>query len=335
MFLFSTGYSQALPPPIKSSHMQTAAKKIGLLVGRESTFPPALIREINRRGSRVVASYVNIGEVRATGVCDYDVIIDRISHQVPFYRAYLKRAALAGARIINNPFWSSADDKFFDYSLGAALGLNIPRTLLLPQKSYRPGIVSEHLRNLQYPLDWDLIVEYVGLPAYLKPIDGGGWHKVWEVNDQSELLDKYDATETDCMMLQQRINWDRFVRVYCVGRRDVLVIPYDPVYRRYLSVTGYLDSALESTIVRHTLIINRALGYDFNTVEFAISGGVPYAIDYMNPAPEADWYSLGPSRFNWLVTTLSDFGIELALNQAAAAELCGWPDLLRSNQSRG
>ena len=312
--------------------MRAAPKQIGLLVGRESTFPPALIREINSRGSQVVACYVKIGEVRAAGGCDYDVIIDRISHQVPFYRAYLKHAALAGARIINNPFWSSADDKFFDYSLGADLGLNIPRTVMLPQKSYKLGIVSEHLRNLKYPLDWDQIAEYVGFPAYLKPVDGGGWHKVWEVNSPSELLDKYNASESDCMMLQQRIRWERFVRVYCVGRRDVLVIPYDPVYRRYLSVTGYLDAPLETMITRHTLIINRALGYDFNTVEFAISQDVPYAIDYMNPAPEADWYSLGPSRFNWLVTRLSDFGIELALNQATAAEICGWPDLLRSNQ---
>ena len=312
--------------------MESAPRKIGLLVGRESTFPPALIREINSRGSQVVASYVKIGGVRATGICGYDVIVDRISHHVPFYRAYLKHAALAGARIINNPFWSSADDKFFDYSLGAALGLNIPRTVMLPQKSYKPGIVSEHLRNLEYPLDWDQIGEYVGFPAYLKPVDGGGWHKVWEVNNPAELLDKYNASETDCMMLQQGIRWERFVRVYCVGRRDVLVIPYDPVYRRYLSVTGYLDPGLEATIVNHTLVINRALGYDFNTVEFAVSQGVPYAIDYMNPAPEADWYSLGPSRFNWLVTRLSDFGIELALNQATAAEICGWPDLLRSNQ---
>jgi hypothetical protein len=289
-------------------------KHIGLLVGREATFPPALIREINSRGSQVVASYVKTGEVQATGACKYAVIIDRISHEVPFYRAYLKHAALTGVRVINNPFWSRADDKFFDYSLGAALGLNIPRTVLLPQKAYKPGIVSEHLQNLEYPLDWERIVEYIGFPAYLKPFDGGGWRKVWEVNDRSELLEKYDASESDCMMLQQRIHWDRFARVYCVGRRDVLVIPYDPVNRRYLSVHGYLDPTLEKTIVSHTLTINRALGYDFNTVEFAISGAVPYAIDYMNPAPEADWYQLGPSRFNWLVTRLSDFGIELALN---------------------
>jgi hypothetical protein len=289
-------------------------KKVGLLVGRESTFPPALIREINSRESRVVASYVKVGEVQATGKPEYDVIIDRISHDVPFYRAYLKHAALRGAKVINNPFWSSADDKFFNYSVGAALGLSIPRTALLPQKSYKQGIVSESLQNLEYPLDWERIIDYVGFPAYLKPFDGAGWKRVWQVNSRSELLERYDASGTDCMVLQQSIAWERYVRVYCVGRRDVLLIPYDPVYRRYLDVQGYLDSAIEKTIADQTLTINNALGYDLNTVEFAVSAGVPYAIDYMNPAPEADWYSLGPIYFRWLVARVSDLAIELALN---------------------
>lgn len=300
--------------------MKAGNKRVGLLVGRESSFPPALIREINSRGGSVIASYVRVGEVRAAGGSGYDVIVDRISHEIPFYRAYLKHAALGGTRIINEPFWSSADDKFLNCSVGMALGLNIPRTALLPQKAYKQGIVAEHLSNLQYPLDWNRITEYVGFPAYLKPFDGGGWRKVWVVNNASELMEKYDASGSDCMMLQECISWDRYVRVYCVGRRDALVIPYDPVYRRYLSVDGYLDSDLEETIVKHTLIVNGALGYDVNTVEFAIDGGVPYAIDYMNPAPEADWYSLGPSNFKWLVARLSDYAIELALNPPSAAE---------------
>jgi hypothetical protein len=299
-------------PDIESASVVASQKKVGLLVGRESTFPPALIREISRREAGVVACYIKVGEVQATGRPEYDVIIDRISHQVPFYRAYLKHASLRGASVINNPFWSSADDKFFNYSLGAALGLNIPRTALLPQKSYEEGIVSESLQNLEYPLDWARITDYVGFPAYLKPFDGAGWKKVWQVNNPSELLERYDASGTDCMILQQAITWERYVRVYCVGQRDVLLIPYDPVYRRYLSVDDYLDRALEKTIADQTLTINKALGYDFNTVEFAIMGGVPYAIDYMNPAPEADWYSLGPRYFGWLVARVSDLAIELA-----------------------
>jgi hypothetical protein len=308
-------------------------KRVGLLVGRESTLPPALIREINRRQTSVVACCVKVGEIRVTGRPEYDVIIDRISHEVPFYRAYLKHAVLGGASVINNPFWSSADDKFFNYSLGATLNLNIPRTALLPQKAYKDGVVPESLQNLVYPLDWDRIIDYVGFPAYLKPFDGAGWKKVWQVNSRSELLDRYDASGTDCMVLQQSITWDRYVRVYCIGRRDVLLIPYDPVYRRYLSVAGYLDSGLEKTITDQTLMINNALGYDVNTVEFAISGGVPYAIDYMNPAPEADWYSLGPAYFGWLVSRLADFAIDLALNPQGLTDICAWRTLVQRKVS--
>jgi len=291
---------------------------VGLLVGREATFPPALISEINGRSRGVTASYVKVGEVRAAARCPYDVIIDRISHEIPFYRAFLTNAAVGGTRVINDPLWCPTDDKFLNYSLGTSLGLNIPRTALLPQKSYKQGVVAESLQNLEYPLDWERIIGYVGFPAYLKPFDGGGWQKVSKVNSRSELLERYDASGTDCMVLQQSIAWERYLRVYCVGRRDVLVIPYDPVYRRYLSVRGYVAGSLEETVASNTLTINRALGYDFNTVEFAIAGGVPYAIDYMNPAPEVDWYSLGPSYFGWLVTRLSDLAIELALGSTAA-----------------
>ena len=109
------------------------------------------------------------------------MIVDRISHDVPFYRAYLKNAALDGAYIINNPFWWSADDKFFNYSLATKLGVAIPRTVILPHKEHPAGTTDRSMRNLQYPLDWDWVFEYIGFPAFLKPFDGGGWRDVHKV----------------------------------------------------------------------------------------------------------------------------------------------------------
>ena len=105
--------------------------KIGILVGREGTFPQALISEINNRNAGVSAEYIKLGGVRMAEPCPYDTIIDRISHDVPFYRAYLKSAVLAGAKVINNPFWWNADDKFFNYSLATYLGIAVPKTILL------------------------------------------------------------------------------------------------------------------------------------------------------------------------------------------------------------
>src|SRR5205085_9722812 len=78
-------------------------KKVGLLVGCERTFPVSFIESINERGGgEVVAEFVKVGRVRHDAGVGYDLIIDRISHEVPFYRAFLKRAALEGTVVINN-----------------------------------------------------------------------------------------------------------------------------------------------------------------------------------------------------------------------------------------
>ena len=311
--------------------MRDGDPKIGLLAGRETTFPQALIEEINQRKAGVTACYVKLGGVRMAEPCEYDVIVDRISHEVPFYRAYLKSAVLAGAKVLNNPFWWTADDKFFNYSLATDLGIAVPRTVLLPQKAYKEGVVSESLRNLEYPLDWDEITEHVGFPAFLKPYDGGGWRGVSRVNSREELMQRYDESGTDCMVLQQSIPFDRYVRSYCIGKKEVLPMPYDPISRRYLVVEDYLDPVVDERVRRETMIINEALGYDINTVEFAIAQGVPYAIDYMNPAPDADWWSVGSLYFTWLVEKVADLSVQTALHGRPTIESHKWNDLLNAD----
>ncbi len=308
--------------------------KIGVLVGREETFPPALIKEINSRQSVVRAEYVKLGGVRMAEECEYDVIIDRISHEIPFYRSYLKTAVLAGAKVINNPFWWTADDKFFNYSLATRLGISIPRTILLPQKAYKEGVVSESLRNLKYPLDWQEIIDHIGLPAFIKPYDGGGWRGVSRVNTFEELMEKYDESATDCMVLQEYIPFDRYVRSYCIGKKEVFPMPYDPIGHRYLVVDNYLDPATEERVRRETTLINEALGYDINTVEFAIVDGEPYAIDYMNPAPDADWWSVGSVYFKWLVEKVADLAIETALHGEPTLKAHRWDELLNNEIKR-
>ncbi|HYE65533.1 MAG TPA: hypothetical protein VD966_08120 [Pyrinomonadaceae bacterium] len=287
-------------------------KKVGILVGREQSFPPALINSINERGKGdVVAEFIKVGGVRADDPPRYDLIIDRISHEIPFYRALMKRAALEGAIIINNPFWWSADDKFFNYSLAHKLGVAVPKTVLLPQKDYIKGVSSESLRNLEFPLDWQGIVDYVGLPAILKPFDGGGWKNVSRVNTLEELWHEYDQTGTLCMTLQEFINFDQFVRCYCIGQEEVMIMPYDPRKpylsgEQYINDPNYLTPELAERIANDVRTLNRALGYDINTVEFAIKDGVPYAIDFMNPAPDADIHSVGEFYHRWVTSAVTD-----------------------------
>jgi len=288
-------------------------KRVGILAGREVTFPESIINSINENGGgKVAAEMITVGGIRHDEPKRWDVIIDRISHEVPYYRAMLKRMALEGTYIINNPFWWSADDKFFNYSLAAKLGVAVPKTVLLPQHSYIKDIVSDSLRNLEFPIDWEGIVNYVGFPAFLKPHDGGGWKNVSKVNSLEELWYEYNQTGTLCMTLQEGIEYDHFVRCYCVGQEKVLVMPYDPTKpylsgMQYVNIDNYLPPEVHQRVEQDVVTLCTALGYDLNTVEFAIKDGVPYAIDFMNPAPDAEIASVGEFNHRWIVENMTEF----------------------------
>jgi hypothetical protein len=287
--------------------------KVGILVGREWSFPPAFIKEVNGRGQGVVAEFVKLGGSYMAEPNPYAVIVDRISHEVPYYRSYLKSAVLQGVTVINNPFMWTADDKFFEASLATQLGVASPKTVALPNKDYVPGIVHpDSLRNLISPLDWEEIVDYVGMPCVLKDAHGGGWKEVYICHSMEELIYNYDQTGLLTMVLQEFINWKEYVRCMCLGQEEVLPIKYNPNERQYYVEHDHLSPELGERIVADSLKLVRALGYDMNTVEWAIQDGTPYAIDFMNPAPDMDVNSLTPFYFDWVVEHMADLVIRLA-----------------------
>jgi hypothetical protein len=299
--------------------------KIGLIVGREWSFPPAFIEEVNRRDEGVIAEYVTLGGTRMDEPCEYAVIIDRISHEVPYYRSYLKQAALQGATIVNNPFMWTADDKLFEAALATSLGIASPKTLALPNKEYVPGINhDESLRNLAYPLDWDRIIDYIGLPCILKDAHGGGWRDVYVCHTIEEVWEHYNNSGLLTMILQEFIEWEQFVRCIVLGQENVLPIRYDPSERKYHVDHDHLTPELGQRIVDESLKLCRALGYDMNSMEWAIRDGVPYAIDFMNPAPDMDINSLAPHYFEWAVKGMADMAITLAKAPRPQAAAMRW-----------
>ncbi|MGC2238508.1 MAG: hypothetical protein WA584_20300 [Pyrinomonadaceae bacterium] len=314
-------------------------KRVGILVGREQTFPESIINSINEKGNgEIVAEMVKIGGIRLDEPKRYDLIIDRISHEVPYYRATLKRFALEGTYIVNNPFWWAADDKFFNYCLAAKLGVAIPKTVLLPQEKYIPDVTSESLRNLEFPIDWQGVIDYVGFPAFLKPFDGGGWKNVSKVNSLEELWQEYNKSGTLCMTLQEGIEFDQFVRCYCVGQEKVLIMPYDPSKpylsgMQYVNVEDYLSPELHARVEADVRTICKALGYDLNTVEFAIKDGIPYAIDFMNPAPDAELASVGEYNHKWIVDAMTEFVFEKLSGEPVQPEL-RWTAMLNPESTK-
>jgi glutathione synthase/RimK-type ligase-like ATP-grasp enzyme len=305
---------------------------VGLLVGRERSFPEALIAEVARRDGAVTVRYAEVDAIRADRAPSYDVLVDRISHEIGCYQPFLKACALGGTRVVNNPFWRIADDKFFDVALAARLGVAVPKTVLLPSKSYGPDVTNESLRNLRYPIDWDGLAADLGFPMYLKPHWGGGWRDVQRVASMQELFTAYDRSGQLTMIAQEEIRWTQYVRCIVIGKEHVLPALWDPRqghferYTRAADTMPPLSPDLERRITTDATTLCRALGYDMNTVEFAVAGGVPYAIDFMNSAPDFDVSSLGDAHFRWVVERMAELVIELS--RAPATSRPRWDALL-------
>jgi glutathione synthase/RimK-type ligase-like ATP-grasp enzyme len=306
--------------------------KIGLFVGREWSFPPAFLEEVNKRTAEtgVIAEYIKIGGTVMDEPTQYRVIVDRISHEVPYYRSYLKNAALQGVHVVNDPFMWTSDDKFFGASVITKLGLHSPRTVVLPNREYVPGIKhDESLRNLEFPLDWNKLVESVGgFPLILKDAHGGGWRDVYVIHNMDELWHHYNHSGLLTMIIQEFIAWDgdEYARCMGIAQQEVRVMRYDPKRRFYHPEHGF-SPAMEKTLRESTLKICRAFGYDMNTAEFAIKDGVPYAIDFMNPAPDMDVNSLGKVHFDWIVNTMADMMIKLAKGITSTRDNYVWGKL--------
>jgi glutathione synthase/RimK-type ligase-like ATP-grasp enzyme len=295
---------------------------IGLLIGRENTFPGPFLELVNQRGAAdgITAELAVLGGTSEIFEPRHAVLVDRISHEVPYYRAHLKSAVLLGTVVINDPFWWQADEKFFECTLARKLGVAVPKTVVLPNKQYIPDIDHERsLRNLQFPLDWERIVSYTGLPAVLKPNTGGGWKDVFIVHTIEELITAYDQTGLKTMILQEFIDWDDYVRCICVGREHVLPIRYNPKapFEERYQVSRPVEGALRDQAVKDARTLVDALGYDMDTVEFAVRDGVLYAIDFLNPAPDFDNFSIKEDNFRWVLEKMADLVLAYARGDAA------------------
>lgn len=309
-------------------------KKIGILFGQENTFPFAFVERVNKKNEKgIKAEIMKIGKVIQGVPQGYDVVIDRISQDIPFYRGLLKNAALTGTAVINNPFWWTADEKFFNNALATLIGVAVPKTVLLPSNQHPPDTNEMSMRNLEYPLDWEYIFKYVGFPAFFKPFAGGGWRNVYKLHNQDEFFTTYNQTGTLVMMLQEAIEFTDYFRCYCLDRRDVRIMQYDPAqphHLRYIKNPKPIEAKLLQTIEEAVLKINNVLGYDFNTAEFAVRDGIPYAIDFCNPAPDADVNSVGEENFEWVVEAAANMAINKAKNHIPHQNNLTWGDFVTS-----
>lgn len=307
-------------------------KKIGILFGQERSFPMAIIEKINSKGiENIVAEPVRIDKAMQGEPSGYAVIFDRISQDVPFYRTWLKNAALTGTAVINNPFWWSADEKYFNNCLMTKLGVPVPKTAILPSHELPTDTTNDSFSNLAYPMDWENIFQYVGFPAYMKPFAGGGWKNVYKLRNAEEFFQKHAETEQLVMMLQEEIVFEEYYRIYCIGRKYVKIMSYEPRNPHHLRYAADFKPSPERLKQMEDIVlrINNYLGYDFNTVELAVRDGVPFAIDFCNPAPDAERTSVGEENFDWVVENAANYAIERALEQKDGQDNLTWGEYIK------
>lgn len=308
-------------------------KKIGILYGQENNFPMAVVDRINQKNENgIVAEPVKIDKLMQSQPIGYDVVLDRISHDVPFYRAMLKNAALTGTAVSNNPFYLSLEEKFMANVIATKIGVPVPKTVLVPSNQLPTDTSENSFRNLSMPLDWSSIFEYVGFPAFMKPHAGGGWKSVSKLNNSDEFFAQHQTTGQLVMLLQEAIEFDAYFRCYCIGQTDIRIMPYEPRnphHLRYSADFPHVDQRMMDLMREYVLKLNVALGYDFNTIEFAIRDGIPYCIDFTNPAPDCDPQSVGEENFSWVLEAAANMLIRKAKNHRDGGDNLTWGTFLK------
>jgi hypothetical protein len=138
------------------------------------------------------------------------------------------------------------------------------------------------------------------------------------------------------MLLQEEIVFDEYYRCYCIGGKHVRIMPYEPRNPHHLRYQADFAPSAERLKQMEEIVLrlNQYLGYDFNTVELAIRNNVPYAIDFCNPAPDAEKTSVGEDNFNWVVETMANYAIERAMDQKDGRDNLTWGEYIKRSSAK-
>lgn len=271
--------------------------RIGLLVGEEKDWPKAFTAVMQEKQPDWVVEFVKLGFIHSDAPCPYTLIIDRMSHNVPFYRAYLKHAALQGCYVINNPFTWGTDSKLLGSTLVDQLGFQQPRTVALPNKYVEAHTMADSFRNLAYPLNWQALIDHVGLPAILKETRSGGRRLSYRVSSLRDLLNLYEGSGALTMVLQQFIVSDMHIHGFATRNETVQLLRYNMETQQYSPDPVDLGQALNQQLSKIAQTLTKIYRYDVNMVEFVIKDKTVFVTNGTNPAPIIDKTIMSEAQF--------------------------------------
>jgi hypothetical protein len=249
----------------------------------------------------IPVEFVSLAEERIPFEGEYRVVVDRLSFRYPFLREIMKSLALGGTYVINNPFAASSTNKLVEIQVGSRLGLNFPKTIVLPDQS-----ATDEMEGLLSKPHLDRVAEELGLPCILKPFDGYAWEDVYVVETVQKLSELYTSLRSRRILLaQQLIKFRDYFRAFCFDKRDVLFIKWVP---KPLAMGHYLYCEPASIgneydrLATLTTKLNQSLDLDINVVEWCVDNeGRWWVIDAFNEVPEVIPEALPPEYYQWIV----------------------------------
>jgi hypothetical protein len=314
-------------------------KRIGLSLGADICWPLCfehIMRRLDLKipvaGDTVTVDVerVSIEPYDLQAECKYDVVVDRLTHWYHTSREWIKKSVLMDdLYVFNNPWSLQANEKHTSYAAMMRLGMPIPKTWMIPPKSYdvpnQPD-VKVTLQNYAKLFDVGAVGDAVGWPFFLKPYDGGGWRAVTRVKDRAGAMKAYNESGRSVMHAQESIEgFDLFVRCIGLGPQTHCV-KYDadaPLHDRYTMATDFMEQKDYDHLRKVTLTINAFFGWDFNSCEALRRQGTWFPIDFANGCPDSQVTSLH-FHFPWLVKSYLRWAIYCAVTDRKVRHTLDW-----------
>jgi hypothetical protein len=307
-------YVSCTAPIRKDLEVANITRKIGLSLGADICWPicyEALLKQLDLKleiGNDTVSiesDRVYIEPFDLEQDCEYDVVIDRLTHWYHTSREWIKKAILVNdLYVFNNPWSLQSMEKQTSYAAMMRLGFPVPQTWMIPPKEYDESAdLQQTLARYAKLFDLEEIGDKIGYPLFMKPYDGGAWVGVTSIKNHAELKAAYDISGKRVMNLQKGIlPNDAFIR--CVGLgpqfRYVSYDPEAPLHDRYRMDYNFLPTEQEQQLADMTIVINAFFGWDFNSCEALLQAGTWYPIDFANACPDSQVTSLH-YHFPWLI----------------------------------
>ncbi|MFZ0178346.1 MAG: hypothetical protein WAL84_00550 [Candidatus Dormiibacterota bacterium] len=290
---------------------------IGMLLGVEEDWPAAFEALLGRADLAVreggdthhfTTERVTIEPFDLRMTPRHSLVIDRLGWWYPMPREWLKKVALMDrVHLLNNPFTFQAMEKHAAYCAMIRLGLKVPETWMLPNKTPpdNPRFAGTAQRYLRY-FDLEAVARAVGMPLYMKPFDGGAWVGVSRIENAESLYRAYDESEQRLMHLQASVDgFDAFARSLGIGAESIVLNfhPEKPMHERYSVDHSFLTPRAGDEVLSILRTVNAFFRWELNSCETLIRGDDVYPIDYANATPDLALTSLH-YYFPWAIRSL-------------------------------